>query len=61
MRFCENEAPAVYETTGNELSTLLREAADQLDSLDDVSWAGVNVGACPDGAGDIYLLTLYVH
>ena len=57
MRLCANETTDVYETQGDNLAGLLREAAKQLDEVEHV-WASVNVGP---GYETSYLLTLYVH
>lgn len=57
MRLCENENVTVFEEAGDDLATLLREAADLVEAQEH-GWAGVVVGQSLDYP---YLVTVYLH
>jgi len=61
MRHCYSEKVAVFEGVDKDLSKLLREAADVLDSVDDNSWANITAST-DDYDGELkYRVDLYVH
>lgn len=61
MRHCSNEKVDVFEAIGDDLATLLRDAADQIESNDDSGrWHMLTVGSGVEGESK-YLVTLYAH
>lgn len=60
MRFCRNEQPSVYEAMNADLPALLREVANQIEDLAEISNM-VNIFPYVDDNGDhLYIAHLYV-
>lgn len=59
MRHCHNEKPEVYETHGPDLTAVLREVADFVETVDES--VTVNIHPYIDDEGSfIHLATVYV-
>lgn len=57
MRYCENEVVDVHEASGADLATLLREAADLVETHE--GYAKVDTAVWGESAD--YLVTVYLH